>query len=423
MREHSARFGRGLRRRAPAIIAVVLTLITVLSVNSTPDRALESQVAPDARQYIDSARHIIDGNGFVTTWDGPVPNPPRYPPGYPLVLAPFAKIGDYPAGEPEGQQLGQRVIVVGYVLAVVLAAWALAGATAGSFAAVLLLLTPFARESASHVMSDVFGALLPLLVIPLLRYRTAAGERLAGALLGFAATVRITAGIGLIAALVAVRDREARIRLVLWAAPFIVALHALQYAMFGSPFFTGYDNGNAGFSEMFALKNIVDTPGAEGLWMIHEPVPFSIIDQLGPRGDAAATGLSNLFFYPAVMFGLVWIYVPPLVGVIGVVYAWRHRHDPPVQYAVISALGTIVIYWFYGYQAARMIALSGTMLVVLTAAGLARGVDWMGRVEQLWNAGAFGGTDAPHNAVGQPSDESDGGEDRDRDPEPEPAAF
>lgn len=411
MRERASTIGVWLRRRFPALLALLLTLVTVLSVNSAPAKPLQEQVTPDARQYIDTAQNIVEGNGFVTNYDATIPNPPRYAPGYPLALAPFAKLQEF----PEGQQLGQRVIVILYVLAVVGAAWALAGANAGSFAALILLLTPFARASVPHVMSDLFGAFVPLLVVPLLVFRTDAGDRLSGALLGFAATVRLTAGVGLIAALIAVHDRRARIRLILWAAPFIVALHALQYAMFGNPFFTGYDNGNAGFSEMFALRNIVDTPAAEGLWMIPEPFPNAWIDQLAPAGAAPATGLSNLFFYPAVMLGLVWIYLPPFIGVVGIVYAWRHRHEAAVQYAVLSAVGTIVVYWFYGYQAARMIAISGTMLVVLTAAGLARSVDWMGRVERLWSAGALAAGDraGSESEHGRPS--GDDGTERDDD--------
>lgn len=369
-----------MRKWAPIILAVLLTTITCLSVQSAPSRPADQQVVPDGREYIDSAQHVAAGDGFVTTFHSPVPMPPQYSPGYPFALAPFAAVKDY-----RGIQIGQTVIAMLYVLAIVLAAWSLAGANAASFAAVLVLLSPFARTSSTLIMSDAFGAVLPLLVIPLMRFRTAAGDRLSGALLGYAATVRISAGIALIAALIAAGDRRSRIRIFLWSLPFLGGLLLLQWAMYGNPLSNGYDDHNVGFGHMFSLSNPLGEVAKEGLWMIPEPFPNAWVDRLGPSGAVGAVGLPNLLFYPAVLLGIVWIFIPPLVGVIGLVYGWRHRADQAVRYIAMTAGGSVVFYLFYDYQGARMIAVSGAMLVVLTAAGMARGVAWMGRLERLWN--------------------------------------
>lgn len=369
-----------MRRWAPILLAVLLTCITCMSVKSAQSKSIDQQVIPDGREYIDSALHVAAGDGFVTTFHSSVPMPPQYSPGYPFALVPLAAKKGF-----EGIQKTQSLISILYVLAVVLAAWSLAGANAGSFAAVLVLLSPFARTSSTMIMSDAFGAVLPLLVIPLMRFRTAAGDRLSGALLGFAATVRISAGIGLIAALIVAGDRRSRLRIFLWSLPFLGGLLLLQWAMYGNPLSNGYDDHNVGFGHMFALSNPLGETAKEGLWMIGEPFSQSWVDRLSAVGPAPATGLPNLLFYPAVLLGLVWIYTPPLVSVIGLVYGWRHRGDQAVRYIAWTAIGTVVFYLFYDYQAARMIAVSAAMLVVLTAAGMARGVAWLGRIERIWN--------------------------------------
>jgi hypothetical protein len=369
-----------MRKHFPTLLALLLTGITCFSVLSSTPLPIQAQPVPDAREYADSAQRLVDGVGFTTVIHGGPPLPPRYSPGFPFALAPFAAFADY----PEGVQHGATAAALLYVLAVVLAAWTLAGPLGGGFAALLVLFSPFARTSATLVMSDAFGAALPILLVALIRFRTAAGDRLSGALTGFAASVRILGGVSLIAALIVAPDRTARRRLVLWAAPFVLGVALLQWAMFGSPMRTGYDYWNAGFKEMFQLKSAWRNLGPEGFWIFPDRLPTSLVDMIGPAGPKPGTGLANAPFYFAVLSGIVWVYMPPLIPAIGVIYGWRHRADPAVRYALLTGAFTTVLFLFYQYQAARLMALPASLLLVLTAAGMARGVEWCRRVEVLW---------------------------------------
>jgi hypothetical protein len=371
-----------LRKYFPQLLAVLLTALAVFSVMSVTPKPIDQQPIPDAREYADSAQRLANGQGFVQAWERLRPQPPRYSPGLPIALAPFGKVSPY----PEGIQKGASAMVVLYVLVIVFAAWSLAGPLGGAFAAALILLSPFARTSAALVMSDAFGAALMVAVVPLLVLRTRAGDRLAGALLGFVATVRIIAGVGLIAMLFAIPGRASKRRVLLWAAPFIVGLFLIQWVMFGNPLSTGYDRWDAGFAQMFAIGNPFHGAAAEGLSLFPEPTAGHLIDSIGPvgLGGAPATGMQNIFFYPVVLLGLLWIYTPPLVTVIGLVYGWRHRAEPAVRYALLTIAGTVFVYFFYEYQAARLIAAPASLLLVLTAAGLARGVAWAQRFETVW---------------------------------------
>lgn len=374
-----------VRRLRPArsgatVLAVLLTALTCASVQSAQPMPIDQQPTPDAREYADSAQRLADGVGFNTTIHGGVALPPRYSPGFPIALAPFAALKDF----PQGVQLGASAAAIFYVLAVVAAAWALAGPVGGSFAALLLLFSPFARGSASLVMSDAFGAALGVLVLVAIKYRSAAGDRLSGALTGFAGAVRVLGGVSLIAALIVAPDRAARKRLVLWAAPFVVLVALLQWFMFGSPLRTGYDYWNAGFAELFRLNAAWTNIAPEGFWIFPDRLNTSLVDLIAPQGLKPGTGLSNVFFYLATMSGVVWVYLPPLIPAIGLIYGWRNRRDEAVRYALVTGGLTLLLYLVYSYQAARLVALPASLLLVLTAAGLARGVEWCRRVEVLW---------------------------------------
>lgn len=386
-----------LRKRFPTIVGLLLTALACLSVLSVNPKPIDLQPIPDGREYADAAQRIADGNGFNTTFHGGVPIPSRYAPGFSVALAPFAALKSF----PEGVQKGASAATVAYVLAVIIAAWALAGPFAGGFAALLIMFSPFARTSATIVMSDALGAALPVLVVALMRFRTNAADRLSGALLGFATAIRVLGGVTLIAALLVVPDWRSRRRLVLWAAPFIVGVALLQWVTLGSPFHTGYDAWNAGFKEMFRFDAPLRHASPEGFWMFPDRLNPPLIDLIGPPAQTSGTGASNLVFYAAVMFGVVWVYMPPLLPVLGVIYAWRHRTEPAVRYAILAGGLTLAMYLFYGYQAARLIALPASLMLVLTAAGLARCVVWCQRAEVLWRErdaqlAATAGSERPH---------------------------
>jgi hypothetical protein len=87
--------------------------------------------------------------------------------------------------------------------------------------------------------------------------------------------------------------------------------------------------------------------------------------------------MSNLTFYPALLASLFWIFSPPLVPLLGLVYAWRHRRDAVGRYTLVVVALTFVVFLFYHYQGARFMAAPATLLVVLASVWLAERAEWL----------------------------------------------
>jgi hypothetical protein len=87
--------------------------------------------------------------------------------------------------------------------------------------------------------------------------------------------------------------------------------------------------------------------------------------------------MSNLIFYPALLASLFWVFSPPLVPLLGFVYAWRHRRDAVGRYTLVVVALTFVVYLFYHYQGARFMAAPATLLVVLASVWLAERAEWL----------------------------------------------
>jgi 4-amino-4-deoxy-L-arabinose transferase-like glycosyltransferase len=284
-----------------------------------------------------------------------------------LALSPFAAVGSYPSDV----QLGAKFWAIVYVLVAVIAAWVLGGPLAGVLAALFIGVSPFARDSAGLVLSDVYIAALTVLMLPLLRYVTRSGARLAGTASGLATIARLTAGVNLIALLVAV-PRRAYKGVILFALPSLVGLALLQWLMFGNPLATGYSYWGVSshfFALSYATSNSVIRDG-----------PFIFADRLnghllnfvcpcqigGPQNS-----LSNLAFYPALLASLFWVFSPPLVPLLGLVYAWRRRREAIGRYTLVVVVLYFLIFLFYHYQGARFMAAPATLLVVLASVWLA----------------------------------------------------
>src|SRR4051794_13901598 len=103
--------------RIPALLAVLICIAMLIYVEQAPERPLAQQPAPDAQEDADSARSLGRGDGFYTRIHEGSRQPPRYPPGYPLAVAPFAAVGSY----PRNVQLGAKAYAMTYVLVAVLA--------------------------------------------------------------------------------------------------------------------------------------------------------------------------------------------------------------------------------------------------------------------------------------------------------------
>jgi 4-amino-4-deoxy-L-arabinose transferase-like glycosyltransferase len=340
----------------------------MVSVALAPEKPLPSQPAPDAQEYADSARSLAKGEGFFTVIHEGTRQPPRYPPGYPLALAPFAATGTFPGNV----QFGAKVYVIGYVAIVVLAAWLLAGSLAGALAAVLVWISPFAHDAAGLVMADAFVAALTVAVLPLLSpRRTPRGDQLAGGLVGLALLARLTAIVNLIAVLAA-SPRRAWKNILFFASVALLFLGLVQWAVFGSPLETGYDYWGVAkhtFSPEFALSQDV---AKEGPFIFADKLngsliaPFACPCEIG--GSQAA--LPNVLFYPLLLAGGFWVFAPPLVPLIGIAYALKKRREAIGRYALAVVASSLVIFTVYAFQGTRFMAGPASVLLVLSAVSL-----------------------------------------------------
>jgi 4-amino-4-deoxy-L-arabinose transferase-like glycosyltransferase len=369
--------------RIPALVASLACLALLAHVERAPERPLPQQPFPDAMEYADSAYSLARGDGFFTHVHQGSRQPPRYPPGYPLALVPFAAVGAY----PRDVQRGAKAYAMFYVLVAVLAAWMLGGALAAILAALLLGLSPFARDAAGLVMADALVAALTVLSLPLLAVATRSGARLAGAATGLATLARLTAGVNLIALLVAWPRKSVR-TVVLFAVPALVGLALLQWAMFGSPLKTGYDYWGVA-NHTFALGNATSaTTSREGPFIFADRLNGDLLDFVCPcRVGGAQAALPSLSFYPLLLVGAFWVYSPPFFPLLGLLYAWRRRRDPVGRYALALTALSLFVFVFYYYQGTRFMAGPATVLTVLASVWLA---EFAGRLLRRRAPGASG---------------------------------
>jgi hypothetical protein len=358
-------------RRGIAVLAAAICVATLIDVERAPERPLAQQPFPDSAEYASSARSLALDKGFYTfIYKGRI-QPPRYPPGYPFALAPFAAVGSY----PRDVQRGAKFWALVYVLVSVMAAWVLGGPLAGALAGVFIGVSPFARDSAGLVLSDAFIAMLTVLALPLVRNATRSGARLAGAATGFAAIVRLTAGTNLIGLLAAL-PRRRFVTSLLWALPPLVGLGALQWLMFGSPLKTGYSYWGVS-SHFFSLSYATgDSVIREGPFIFPDHLHGDLLRFVCPcQNGGPQASLSNLAFYPALLAGLFWVYSPPLIPLLGLAYAWLHRRDPIGRYTLTVTSLSFLILLVYHFQGTRFMAGPATLLLVMAAVWLAELVE------------------------------------------------
>lgn len=371
-------------RRILDLTALVVLVVALVSVAGVRSKAPSQQPFPDGAEYANSAQRLADDQGYTTAVHGPVPEAPRYPPGTTLVLAPFAMVGHYPSNVA----LGGKVLALVYVLVMVGAAWGLGGPLAAAIAGLVVLISPFARESAAYTLSDGLVASLQVLMLPILRRLTPEGERLGGAMMGFASLVRLTAGVGLIATLAACPRPGIR-RVLIWALPFLVGLALLQWALYGNPLYTGYDYWDVGFRQTFSLANVFGAQtGREGAAVYTDLLGGHLLGFVCPcRLGGSMVELNNFWFYPAILAGGFWVYAPPVLPLIGLWWAWRHRREPVGRYVLVLVVASLIVFDFYHFQAARFLAGPASVLVVLSAVAMADGVGAIGR---RWTAPSVG---------------------------------
>src|ERR1700731_3691063 len=169
-----------IRAAAPLLVLGAIIILASGFLLSRHTFAPGIQPFPDGVEYADAATRLVHGHGYTTTVpDYPTSphaaqavNPPRYPPGSPPRLAPFAAAGHV--------DLGTRVAAVLLVLAVGWAALELGGPWAAILAVLLAMLGRFARQSAYLVLGDALAAALAVAILPLVKRRTTTAIYAAG---------------------------------------------------------------------------------------------------------------------------------------------------------------------------------------------------------------------------------------------------
>jgi 4-amino-4-deoxy-L-arabinose transferase-like glycosyltransferase len=357
-----------MSRYVGAILASLACVVVLVTVERAPERPLNLQPAPDSIEYASAARSLADGDGFYASYTTlhDWRQPPRYPPGYPMAIAPFAAIGSY----PHNVQRGAKFWAMIYVLIAVIAAWSLGGPLAAIIAALFVGISPFAKDAAGLILSDTFTASMAVLMLPLLRYTNRPGARLAGAASGLSMLARLTGGINLIALLASLPRRFFKSAL-LFALPSLVLLALLQWALFGNPLETGYSYWGVA-SHNFAISHLTGSSVREGPFIFSDLLDGKLLNSICPcQLGGPQASMPNLAFYPTLLAGLFWVFSPPLVPLLGLVYAWRHRREPIGRYVLLVTFLSLLVFGVYFYQGTRFMAGPATLLTVLASVWLA----------------------------------------------------
>jgi 4-amino-4-deoxy-L-arabinose transferase-like glycosyltransferase len=344
--------------RAVAWVGLVLALAAGAAVRWTTPRQVEDlRPRPDALEYEEAARNLADGHGYCLVFDGGC-WPPRYPPGFSVLLAPAMWL--------TGGQLGGGIwTVLACALLGIAALWALGLTTGGPASAVvgawLLALAPLHIRWSRAVMADVPAATLTTL-LALAGVRALDGARpFAWALLGVACSLStlLRPACGLVAAplaalLVGSARRSAAGRRVLLAFGAGLAaglLPAMLYGLlrFGSPFASGYGYWVA--ADLFDWRNAVARPPVGT-----EPNLLFLARQL--------TGLGSLYPWPEAALAAAGL----AIGWVGA--------GPPRHLAVIvvgTVVATVLFHVPFFWQWDRLLLPVLPLLLALAALPVAEG--------------------------------------------------
>lgn len=308
------------------IVAVALLGVAVVVTVARPERV----IAGDSRAYVEAAESLRHGSYEAPSEPTGVP---RYPPGFPIVLAPFVW-----AGGDDGARAVSAVLGCILVVLVWAAAARIGGLRAAAVAAVLWIASPMLTDYSTEVMSDPVAAASVLVAL----LAALSGRWVwAGLALGWSSWCRLIhvvflVGLG--------RRRHAWLA----AAAVLVPLAAFQLQVYGR--LAGYDGGQAQFSLDYVTQH---TP----LLFMDRPSPWP-----------------NWQFFPGILAGLEGGLVPLLPLFAGVELVAR-RGEAAARLAACVIAGNVAVYLPYFYQAARFMLPAACLVVVFAAAGAVRLVD------------------------------------------------
>jgi hypothetical protein len=355
-----------LARPLLVAFAVVTTWLVTWLLVTTPPRSMEQQPFPDSFEYADAARHLAAGDGYITTVHDDRAQPPRYPPGFSLVLVPFAAAG---GSFPTTVLSSTPWLGALYVVAAAITAWLIGGPIAAGLTAALVGTAPFAIEASSLLMSDALVAALTVLVAGLLQR---GWFRAAALMSGGLVFMRLSAVVAVPSVILAVPVSMRRL-VALYTLPGVLLLGVFQAATFGSPITTGYDYWLPGL-RTFDVAYALQRPMGDPPMLVGDMLNGRLLEGLCPCPDESGplARLPNVLFYPAVVFGPFWIFAPPVVSLLGLVYAAVHWREPAARFTVVLTLMTLALLTFYVFQAARLAAAPAVLGAIYASAAIAR---------------------------------------------------
>ena len=330
-------------------VGLVLALAAGAAVRwTTPPQVQDLRPRPDALEYEEAARNLAAGEGYCLVFDGGC-WPPRYPPGFSLLLVP----GTWLTG---GEHGGGIWTVLACAVLGIAAVWALGYAAGGPASAVvaawLLALSPPHVRWSRAVMSDVPAATaVTLLGLGGLRALDGAGPlrwMLLGIATGLSTLLRpacalVAAPLALVLAMRWRRDRAAGRALTAFGAGLAVGMApTMRYA-------SGYGFWVA--AELFDWRNVVARP---------------------PGGTE-----SNLVFFARQLVGLGSLYPWPeaALAVAGLALGWaapgRRRHLVVIATGTVAA--TVLLHLAFFWQWDRFLLPALPLLLALAALPVATG--------------------------------------------------
>ena len=369
--------GRDIRRSRRLVPLGVATTVAVLALAALvlyipPSWRQDLGPLPDALEYAIAARNLARLDTFAISLLGES-HPPRYPFGFPALLAPAYRLGD--AGLATGIYAviayGALTVLLVYVLA-----RRIGGPLAGLVAALVPLVRPLFLDWSHQVMSETATAALVAAVALLVHLVVGAGTGRGRVLLlvglglacGLSITVRI-AQLCLVPAVLAALLVDPRVRahplrdgaaFALGPVLALAALAAYGQSAFGSPTGTGY---------AYWVPYWYDSDRT-----------FSLAYAFSAPGSVADTyrlsGASNLLFYAVdVPYHLLSLELSVVAG-IGALVLLRDRRRPSRATLLFAAVFTVLLvglYAAYFYQSLRFMApllpLAAVCVGVATAAG------------------------------------------------------
>lgn len=330
--------------QSSGVAILLLTILVGIHLRFVePEEIVDLKPRPDALEYEEGARNLARGDGYWLDIEGKK-YPPRYPPGFSLILAAARPI----VGASPGA--GIRVVLFSALLGMV-ASWALASRAGGPFAglvaALVVAISPLDIRWSKYLMSDLpAAAACAWLGTWCLRAAARDARRREFAGIGFAAGLsaslrlsNLTIAIPIVAIAcselgsdepASSRARRA-VATILGLIVGLLPLGAYNFARFGSPFSSSY-----------------------ALW---EGASFSLRHMWqAPLGSA---GVPNGLYYPGVLGGVGDLFPLPisLLVVTGMVVAWRSdpRARRLVLFTVLFLAALLALLLPYFWQADRFL--------------------------------------------------------------------